>query len=521
MPSNRRKFIQQTALAGASLALAPIQKTYWGIFRSPSMRPEMPLGISSGDILADRAVIWSRSSRPSRMWIDWSATESFSTFKTVEGPAALPESDFTAKIDLSGLPQGQQIFYRVRFQSLEDLKLWSEPVTGTFRTVPKTARNIRFLWSGDTCGQGYGINPEIGGMKIYETMRLRNPDFFIHSGDAIYADNPIPSEIKLPDGRLWRNLVTEEKSKVAESLAEFRGNYAYNLLDENLRGFNAGVPILYQWDDHEVLNNWYPQEILTDPRYKEKSVALLAARGKRAFLEYTPIRTILRDPERIFRQVPYGPLLDVFMLDLRSYRSPNGPNRQTAPGEETDLLGKTQMEWLKSALKASKATWKVIASDMPIGLIVYDDYINKNTFENGANGSGQPLGRELEMANLLRFILQNQIKNVVWLTADVHYTAALKYDPATAQFKEFRPFYEFVSGPLNAGTFGPNELDNTFGPKVLFQKTPPPGQANLSPLSGMQFFGEVNINAATKVLTVDLKDMTGESLYSVPLKAEG
>ena len=29
---------------------------------------------------------------------------------------------------------------------------------------------------------------------------------------------------------------------------------------------------------------------------------------------------------------------------------------------------------------------------------------------------------------------------------------------------------EFVAGPLHAGTFGPNELDNTFGPELKFIK---------------------------------------------------
>ena len=69
-----------------------------------------------------------------------------------------------------------------------------------------------------------------------------------------------------------------------------------------------------------------------------------------------------------------------------------------------------------------------------------------------------PLGRELEIARLLNFIEDNRIRNIVWLTADVHYTAAHFYHPARAQFTEFDPFWEFVSGPLNAGTFGPQRV---------------------------------------------------------------
>ena len=68
----------------------------------------------------------------------------------------------------------------------------------------------------------------------------------------------MPPEIRLPDGTMWKNLVTPEKSKVAETLDEFRGNYTYNLLDEHVRRFNAEIPQFVLWDDHEVKNNWYP-----------------------------------------------------------------------------------------------------------------------------------------------------------------------------------------------------------------------------------------------------------------------
>jgi len=86
--------------------------------------------------------------------------------------------------------------------------------------------------------------------------------------------------------------ISLHKKKVAET-TEFRGNYIYNPLDENIR-FNAQVPQLVQWDDHEVTNNWYPGEILTDigldARYTVKDVDLLSDRARQAFLEYVPIR---------------------------------------------------------------------------------------------------------------------------------------------------------------------------------------------------------------------------------------
>jgi alkaline phosphatase D len=159
---------------------------------------------------------------------------------------------------------------------------------------------------------------------------------------------------------------------------------------------------------------------------------------------------------------------------------------------------------------------------MPIGLVVGDgrDAQGRDRFENGANGDGPALGREFEIADLLRFIKRKTVCNVVWLTADVHYCAAHYYDPDRAQFQDFDPFWEFVSGPLNAGSFGPNALDNTFGPQVKFQKAPPAGQVNLPPSAGLQFFGQVDIDARSKDMVVSLRDIEGATLFSQRLHAK-
>jgi alkaline phosphatase D len=491
-PLTRRSLLRRSALVGAGLAagLGPLrafaQQGAPAVVTSERARPQLPYGVQTGDLLGDRAILWARADRPARLLVEWATSESFADARSVIGPAALEDTDFTAKLDLAGLPLGQQIVYRVRMVDLADAKLVSEPVAGSFRTPPAAKRPVRFLWSGDVAGQGWGINPDWGGMKIFEAMRRLEPDFFIHSGDTIYADGPIVAEQATPDGGVWKNVTTEAKAKVAETLAEVRGNYAYNLLDDHLRRFNAQVPIFAQWDDHETANNWYPSEDFSqDPTksaYKVTSAALLGARAARAFQEWMPVRWDRTAWPHLYRSFAYGPSLEVFRIDMRSYRGPNTDGRETEAGGAAGILGAAQLRWLKQALLASNATWKVIASDMPIGLIVWDDFRNRQGAEAVAQGDdGPPLGRELEMANLLRFIRDADIANVVWLTADVHYTAAHHYDPNRARFQEFTPFWEFVSGPLNAGTFGPGELDDTFGPQLVFAKTPPPGQVNLPP----------------------------------------
>jgi alkaline phosphatase D len=509
MTSSRREFLEAGLKACA---------TYAGIGIVQSSRPMLPQGVAAGDVAGGRAIIWSRCDRAARMAVEYSTTDAFANVRRVRGPAALDSSDFTARTILTDLPAGQRIFYRVTFQDLNDLRRSSEPVTGSFRTPPTAAdrRDLTLVWSADTVGQGWGINPEWGGLRLYETMRRAEPDLFVHCGDTIYADQHVPPEIPLDDGRIWRNVVTPAKSKVAETLDEYRGNYQYNLLDEHMRRFNADVPQIVIWDDHEVRDNWYwERDLTTDERYTVKSAPLLAARARQAFFEYTPVTVHADDPERIYRSMPLGPLADVFALDLRTYRNANSRNRQGSLEDGARLLGIDQLEWLKSRLASSAATWKIIASDMPIGVVVRD---GRDVYEAIANADGgPPLGRELEIADLLRFIRARRIRNVVWITGDIHYCAAHHYDPSRARFTDFDPFWEFVAGPLNAGTFGPGELDPTFGPEATFTGIPKGMKGNRPPSDGLQFFGKIRIDARTQALTVTLHDLTGRTLHTVDL----
>jgi alkaline phosphatase D len=504
----------------ASAVAAPVQAP--AIVTADAARPQIPYGVQTGDVTADSAMIWSRADRPAKMVVEWSTRDSLQSPTVVPGPIAAPDGDFTARLDLGGLPPGQRIFYRVTFEDTDTGRTRSEPALGSFVTAPGQAGehpgDVFFLWSGDTAGQGWGINLAWGGMKIYEAMRRMAPDFFVHCGDLIYADMPIPPQITLPDGSLWTNLTTPEKSKVAETLAEFRGNFAYNLLDENVRRFNAEVPSLVMWDDHETHDNWFPGEIFDrDRRYTEKRASVLSSNGHRAMFEYTPIRPSPVEAGRVYRSFQWGPSLDVILLDERTYRAPNSDNQQATPSAATAFLGAAQLRWLKQTLEQSKATWKVIATDMPLGLVVGDGVRGGvKHFDAWANGNGPPLGRELELADLLRFIKTKRIKNVVWLTADVHYAAAHHYDPSRADFHDFNPFWEFVAGPLHASTYGPNTLDSTFGPKVRWA-SPASGKRRRSPADGAQYFGAVRIDARSSVMTVRLHDLTGTKLYEVEL----
>src|SRR5712664_4771633 len=150
-------------------------------------RPGIGYGLASGDVSTDSAVVWARADRPARMLVECSTLESFKTIVSVASSDALPEHDFTSKALLQGLPPGQDIFYRVRFEDIGETGISGETQVGHFRTAPAaqisrsqasiSQASISFVWSGDTAGQGWGIDPTRGGMRTYKTMLENRPDF--------------------------------------------------------------------------------------------------------------------------------------------------------------------------------------------------------------------------------------------------------------------------------------------------------------------------------------------------------
>ena len=180
-------------------------------------------------------------------------------------------------------------------------------------------------------------------MPAYAALAALKPDLFLHLGDTIYADSPNPPAIAVPDGsRRGTNIVTAGKSHVAKTLADFRAAHLYPRLCAEFRaGLQGERPASAAiWDDHEVYDNWFPGE-----RPDTNDLARLA---RRAMYEYLP--TLRLADEAMYRVLSFGPLADIFMLDGRSFRSPNEP-APIAGG----LLGGAQAEWLDScALRVAR-----------------------------------------------------------------------------------------------------------------------------------------------------------------------
>jgi alkaline phosphatase D len=252
---------------------------------------------------------------------------------------------------------------------------------------------------------------------------------------------------------------------------------------------------------------------LGGPLYAEDTQANdLWANSLQALYEYNPIEA----NSSIYRSQRFGKHLEIFFPDFRSFRSPNADNNLTS---RVNMMGEEQLEWLKNGLKESTATWKVISSHDPLGVVTggagdYDSY-----------GQEDPAikGRELELQDLLGFIHDEDITGVISLTSDVHYTAYVNMSPEKAEggFDGFKPLDEFVIGPIHAGSFGPNYMDTSFGATPVYEMGPLSlgyeRWANLSPeTSSLQSFGHAAVSE-DGIMTIKLMNIDGSVMFEKTL----
>lgn len=467
--------------------------------------PQVTHGLQVGDVGGGRALVWARANEASRLLLEWDTSDKFTQPRAVTGGLATPGTGLATTVALAGLPDGQTIFVRGTF-AREAATGRSEYAVARFQT-PRTDK-FRIAWTGDTCGQGFGRNPDFGGLVGYKAMREANPAMWVHSGDMIYADNPILAELKVGD-KVWKNVTNEHVARVAQTLADYRARYQYSLDDEHVRALAAEVPIVAQWDDHEIHNNWWPHQNLAkeDKRYTiEPDASVLAGFARRAMLEWTPAPAGL-----VQRVIHYGPLVDIIVMDCRSFRTPNPDG--AAPAE---MLGAAQAAWFIDAVASSKARWKVIACDQPLGVVIKDGPGDVRR-EGFADGAPPVSGREVELAKIFAALEERHVKNVVWITADVHYAAAHHYDPSRAVFQHFEPFWELVAGPIHAGSFGPNGLDPTFGPEATFVWAP--DHQDAAPWDGFQSFGTLDVTA--EALTCAIVGIDGKPRHTLEIPYVG
>jgi alkaline phosphatase D len=473
-------------------------------------------GIASGDVTDHSAIIWSRvNDQLAQMNVQYDTNANFTNplSKTAQANST---TDFTAHAKLDRLKPDTQYYYRVWFtrsnidnntnsETSSDLSaipdIAKQVEIGTFRTAPSSnmtsngSRAISFIWGADLGGQNYCRNADQGGYSIFRSMQSLNADFFIANGDMIYADGACPAQGLIINGTTnqtitWTNIPGDFKSladpsvdwnNVTEVRSIFMDHWKYNRNDTYFKEFLSNVSMYSQWDDHEIINDFGSKW----PYWNLFSIARegypnIVSEGRNAFLYYSPLDSsdnnnnyTQNDPEkRIYRSFNWGKDLDLFIIDARSYRSQN--HLADTPDGNKTMLGQEQLQWLKQELSNSNATWKVISSDVPISIPTGSNtsILGRDGWANGneTNNYSYYTGFESELTDILRFIDNQQIKNVVFITTDVHFPAFIKYNLDLNNDGNMTEIHELVSGPLSAFRLGVPfpELDDTFNPSLLY-----------------------------------------------------
>jgi alkaline phosphatase D len=477
---------------------------------------EITHGIASGDVTDHSAIIWSRvNDQPAQMNVEYDTDANFNN-PLRETTQANSTTDFTAYAKLEGLRPDTQYYYRVWFTGSDIENNYNtisnnnssttsdnaEKVEiGTFRTAPSrnmssNSSGISFVWSADLGGQNYCRNANEGGYSIFKSMQALNPDFFIANGDMIYADGACPAEgpIFLNNTNnqtiTWTNIPDDFKSladpsvnwnNITEVRTIFLDHWKYNRNDTYFKEFLSNVSMYSQWDDHEIINDfgskWPYWNLFSIDR---EGYPNIVKEGTNAFLYYSPLEidkntsndtANVRDGH-IYRSFNWGKNLDLFIIDARSYRSQN--HITDTPYNNKTMLGEEQLQWLKQELSNSNATWKVISSDVPISIPTGSNasILGRDGWANGneTNNYSYYTGFERELTDLLGFIDEQEIKNIVFITTDVHFPALIRYDFDLNNDGNTTEIHEFVSGPMSAFRLGVPfpMLDETFNPTLLY-----------------------------------------------------
>src|SRR5215211_5817284 len=236
-----------------------------------------------------------------------------------------------------------------------------------------------------------------------------------------------------------------------------------------------------QWDDHEVINDFGARwTYLNEATRGRPGYPNLVAAGRAAFRAYSPIAP----RRRIYRSLRLGRHIELFALDARTYRSRN----EAPDGPAKTLLEPAQLRWLENGLARSRATWKIVSTDVPLSI---------PTGSNpGVFGFDGWVGFRRERDALLRFLDRRNVRNVVFVVTDVHFAQNIRYVVDADGDGDRLRFHELVDGPLAAIRLLPVALDPSAGGTSLYAE------------GGIFNFGYLRVSRAGRLI-YDVRDVDG------------
>jgi alkaline phosphatase D len=464
--------------------------------------PSITHGVVAGDVRAESATLWARGAGTGVLHVRLSG----GAHRSIPPIGLSAAHDFTGQVPVSGLEPDTQYRYRAWVSGGSPGRARGPEVDGSFRTAPRSddGQAIRLAFGGDISGQNV-CRDAAEGIPIAATIEDWDPDIFVGLGDMIYAD-----DVCLPVGRYGNAQIPRDQAQATDP-AGFWAHWRYNRADPNLQSLLASSAYVGVWDDHEVLNDFGP---LTDTRGTspyDPTVHLMPL-GRQAFLDYTPLLRDGSDANRLYRSIRYGRHLELIVLDTRQYRDANSASDD--PTDPKSMLGADQLDWLKSTLAASTATWKVVVSSVPMSIPT--GFPPTNGRDGWANFD-QTTGFENELLDILRFAQQQDVDDLVWITTDIHFAEAFRYTPF-ADAPDF-DVIEIATGPMNAGIFPNRDFDTTLVPdRLVF--VGPPSAADVTTWDAAKTwfnFGTLEVDA-DGTLTAAIVDTGGDPRFELELR---
>jgi alkaline phosphatase D len=337
-----------------------------------------------GAITVDTAAVWARWAGPGTAHVTYKPT---GAGVAIDGPEVeiTPERDFTGRFALPALKSNTTYSYTLQFT--DEFGEVTRNAPSYFRTPVKVPTALSFSVLGDFMTRQRAS-------KALRTATMPRPNFVLIVGDLDHSD-----PARMPNtqdyypieaaGTVLANLRQMRRSMLdpAKPLgADFNKAFVTSKTAQQLQ-----IPLYYAWDDHDFCMNGAdvncPFGELARAVYKDYFLPA-ADNGLRG--------DQLCGETGAWQSFNHGNLASFFLLDARS-------NRDAASGQ---LLGQCQKQWLLDGLSRSTAVWKFIVSPITF---------NPTTKPWDAWGAFPS-----ERAELLNFIQEHQIANVIVISADIH-----------------------------------------------------------------------------------------------------
>lgn len=404
-------------------------------------------GVASGDPLSDRVIIWTRvtSDNPdlAEIEVDWRMASDPELANIVASgtTSTNAQRDFTVKVDVSGLASGTTYYYGFT-------ALGRHSLTGKTKTTPIGGNIDHFKFGVVSCS-----NYQAGYFNAYARLAQRTDlDAIIHLGDYIYEyGNQVYGS-----NAVWQDRPLEPEHEII-SLEDYRTRYSTYRLDTNLLRLHQQYPFITVWDDHESANDSYAGGSENHNETTEGAWAERKQNAKQAYFEWIPIRD--NAVGQVYRTIRYGDLMDLILLDTRLEGREQQINDITDPAlydPERTILGAVQKSWLLDQLTQSTAQWKIIGQQVIFAAFNagWASSLVDSTYERIESAfldiwDGYPA----ERSQIVNYLMEHQIDDVVILTGDFHSSFAFDVadPPVLTELQEVQglspqPFYEKAPG---------------------------------------------------------------------------